>query len=327
MTRFDIALRSLVEMYDTMTGGGKSKYLQAAQTFLRNADCFNAIKAGNAVEGLSKCFPAKAIEDFKEVFGLKGLILAPTLAIYGLIDWLITEVSSVIDAAKGNDKAYIGLVRLEQPKYKLPHECADYGGGDTITIMAGTVSCDEAIEVAMSYNRDSKNPRDITAKDCAGASGKPCTHFTGTWHCYGGEGLTGCDKGDNKVYRGSVSEPAETSNLAGFYYHQGISATINNDGSGTIEWGCSAGTCRATFKPMTSDINDPLWVGIKSSDYDGPIDGMSNRFSFDTAYQLGIRKGSVTGTIEFFGASVDSTGLEMALCGDNAPAYFCGGGA
>lgn len=327
MARFDVALRALVEMYDIMTGGGgKGKFLKGAQTFLRNADCFNAIKAGNVVEGLSKCFPAKAIDDFKEVFGLQGMILAPVLAIYGLLDWTVAEISAVIDSAKGDDKAYIGLVRLEQPKYKLPHQCADYGNGDTVTIMKGTVTCDEAIEVALSYNRDSKNPRDITAKDCAGASGKPCTHFTGTWHCSGGEGLTGCDKGENQVYRGSISPP-ENVNLAGHYYNQGIEVTIDSDGNGTIDWGCpieADGSCTATFRKMTVDMYS-LWVRIASSDYDGPINGTSS-FSFDTAYQMGIKPGAQSGTIEFYGASAQSAGIGL-LCSDNAPAYACGGGA
>jgi hypothetical protein len=328
MARFAGALRALVEMYDIMKGGGgKSKYLKGAQTFLRSADCSNAIKAGNVVEGLSKCFPAKAIDDFKEVFGLEGMILAPVLAIYGLIDWTAAEISAVIDAAQGDDKAYIGLVRLEQPKYTLPHQCADYGDGDTITIMKGTVTCDEAIEVALSYNRDSKNPRDITAKDCAGANGTPCKHFTGTWHCYGGEGLTGCDKGGNQVYRGSISPP-ENIALAGHYYNQGIEVTIDDNGNGTINWGCplkSDSSCTATFRKMTVDMHS-VWVRIASSDYDGPINGTSS-YSFDTAYQLGIKKGSTVGTIEFYGASADSSGLTMPLCSDTAPAYTCGGGA
>lgn len=332
MTRFDVSIKALAEMYDIMKGGGtKSRYLKAAQVFLQGTDCINAIKAGNIVESVSKCFPASAVDKFKEVFGLEGMILAPVLAIYGLIDWTTAEISAVIDEAKGDDKAYIGLVRLAQPKYKLPHQCADYGGGDTVTIMKGTVTCDEAIEVALSYNRDSKNPRDITAKDCAGANGKPCTHITGTWHCYGGEGLTGCDKGDNKVYRGSIAEPQEdylvdNTPLAGHYYHQGIELTIDKHGNGTIKWACpSKDSCTATFAPMTSEA-DPLWVGIKSSDYSGPVD-MSNLYTFDTAYQLGVKKGSTVGTIEFYGASADDAGLVRPLCGDTAPAYFCGGGA
>lgn len=253
MYRVDVAIHAIVQMYEIMRGG-KVNYNDIASLVLQSADCTNAIAKATVTDLMSSCFPPQLME---KVAKMGGGVANRTAVVEefgnGLSTWLVSEASSVLDIAKGNDRAELWLNRhvAPAPGYKLPHTCADYGHGDAIVITKGSVGCAEAIAVGLSYGRDGGNPRYIDAAACAVAHGSKsaCTAVTGKWYCYGGEGLTGCKKGDSVIERGIDF----LSTFVGTWHTHDMTISIKTAGSGTVEWREEAKSYKATFTYGTTN--------------------------------------------------------------------------
>jgi hypothetical protein len=100
----------------TRFGAGGAKAAEAADKLLTVQSCATSIgKGGGAV--VSGCFsPA----DMLVAFGLKGLLLAPLMAVGAVISFFHSELNALVDQFNGHDKYQIALARVSPPLLGMP---------------------------------------------------------------------------------------------------------------------------------------------------------------------------------------------------------------
>ena len=257
LSRVDVAIRAIAQMYELIATGSKAKYAKIANLVLQSTDCTNAISSGNVADLGSSCFPP----DLMEKVAKESKVPVDKTAVAtdfgsGLSTWLVSELSS-LETAVGGDRAEIWLNRhaSKAPKYTLPHRCGEASSGGTVTILENSVSCEEALAVAAAYGRGAAQPRTITSKDCA----KDGCVITGSWKCTTvSEGETECGKGTALIHNGSPI----TESFRGTWHTHNFTITITSGTKGRIDWG-EVGSYSATFSYST--LGDDGFARITSS--------------------------------------------------------------
>lgn len=112
--RFDIALQTLVQIMtklgvDSLTDNARDSW-GAIDGMLSGADCYNAAASLNIGKFIGACF---TYDRLVSLFGLKGVLLSPFIAIGSVATWLLSEFDSIKDIVTDRDRYSVSVTRQE----------------------------------------------------------------------------------------------------------------------------------------------------------------------------------------------------------------------